>query len=315
MSLIPPSSPRVQRGRTLLELLIAIAIGLVILLALGTVYLATTSTNRQSTSVSRMSEDAAVAFNLMGSGLRMAGYSAPRALVLPGGAMFGGVKVVAPDRNFVGAAVRGCDHGFVDGTVAFESLACGTDTALPAAVAIRFEGDAFNTVPITVSGTVHPSDCLNNAVTDALATASAIDPARKYRLIDSRFTAQVSTTSGTPELFCGGNGGGFTPQPLMQFIDSVQLRYGVAADGTSRDVTHYATAAEVDALPGSTDDRWARVVNIKLCMVMRSQARDQAGAGNYIDCDGTSTASADGFARRAFTSFYALRNRSGFLTP
>ena len=304
-----------QHGRTLLELMIAITIGLVILLALGTVYLGTTRTSKQTTSVSRMSEDAAIAFNLMGSGLRMAGYSQPRALVLPGGALVGGIPKTAPDRNFTGAAVRGCDHGFVDATAAFDSLACQTaDTTLPAAIALRFEGDQVNTVPITVGGVVHPSDCLNQAVLAANASPSALDPALNYRLIDSRFTAKVGG-SNTPELFCGGNGGNFTPQPLMQFVDSVQLRYGVASDGTSRDVTHYATAAEVDALPGTLDERWARVVNLRLCVVMRSQGVDQAGGGNYIDCDGTSVASAGSYVRRAFTSFYTLRNRGGFLTP
>ena len=304
---------RHQHGRTLLELMIAITIGLVILLALGTVYLGTTRTSKQTTSVSRMSEDAAIAFNLMGSGLRMAGYSQPRALVLPGGALVGGIPKTAPDRNFTGAAVRGCDHGFVDATAAFDSLACQTaDTTLPAAIALRFEGDLFNTVPIVKSGVTLPSDCLNQAVDTT--SASALDPALNYPLIDSRFTAKVGG-SNTPELFCGGNGGNFTPQPLMQFVDSVQLRYGVASDGTSRDVTHYATAAEVDALPGTLDERWARVVNLRLCVVMRSQGVDQAGGGNYIDCDGTSVASAGSYVRRAFTSFYTLRNRGGFLTP
>ena len=65
----------------------------------------------------------------------------------------------------------------------------------------------------------------------------------------------------------------------MQFVDSVQLRYGVASDGTSRDVTHYATAAEVDALPGTLDERWARVVNLRLCVVMRSQGVDEIIGG------------------------------------
>jgi len=64
MSHARPSPRRRQHGRTLLELMIAITIGLVILLALGTVYLGTTRTSKQTTSVSRMSEDAAIAFNL-----------------------------------------------------------------------------------------------------------------------------------------------------------------------------------------------------------------------------------------------------------
>ena len=79
----------------------------------------------------------------------------------------------------------------------------------------------------------------------------------------------------------------------------------------------YVTHAldEVDALAGTLEDKWSRVVNLRVCVVMRSQGADQAGAGNYIDCDGNSVASPDSHARRSFTAFYALRNRSGFLKP
>lgn len=304
-----------QAGRTLLELMIAITIGLIILLALSTIYLGSTSTSRQSTTISRMSEDAAIAFNLVGGTLRAGGSSPPRVLVLPGGAIIGSAMVEAPDRNFTGASVRGCDHGFTAASAKgpFESLACAAGGSEPAAVAIRFEGDEWNTIP--VSG--KPSDCLQNAVQSQVD--SAIDPALQYTLVDSRFFI-TSSANGTPELKCAGNGGTgaavFNPEPLLEFIEDVQLRYGVAGDGVSRDVRQYATAAEVDALGGgSVDANWSRVVNIRVCMVMRSQARDQAGSGSYIDCDGTSVASADGFARRSFTSVYALRNRSGFLIP
>lgn len=308
-------SLRSQAGRTLLELMIAITIGLVILLALGTVYLGTTSTSRQSNTISRMSEDAAIAFNLVGGSLRAGGSSPPRVLVLPGGAIIGSALVEAPDRNFTGASVRGCDHGFTTASAKgpFENLACNGGGTDPAAVAIRFEGDEWNTVPVGGK----PSDCLQNAVQSQ--ADSAIDPALQYTLVDSRFFIAASG-DGTPELKCAGNGGTgaavFNPEPLLEFIEGVQLRYGVADDGVSRDVRQYATAAEVDALGGgSVDANWSRVINIRVCMVMRSQARDQAGSGNYIDCDGVSVASADGFARRSFTSVYALRNRSGFLIP
>lgn len=309
---------RSQSGRTLLELMIAITIGLIILAALGTVYLSTTQTNRQSADVSRMSEDAAIAFNFIGTQLRMAGFSQPRALVLPGGAIIGGVKQVAADRNFVGAAVRGCDHGFVDVTKGFYDLTCAAG-AKPAAIALRFEGDQFNTVPVGVN----PSDCVNNSVT--VTTPSAIDGKIDYALIDSRFLGAVSASSNTPELLCAGSGGTgatmFNAEPLTQYVDDIQFTYGVAADRSSRDVLQYMTAEQIDALPVSggtaqpVDDRWSRVINVKACIVMRSENRNQAGTNTYIDCDGGSAASADGYARRAFKSVFALRNRSGFLTP
>jgi len=297
-----------QRGRTLLELLIALAIGLVIMLALGTVYLGTSSTTRQSVSVNRMSEDAAIAFKLIGDDLRMAGFSRPRALTLPGGPIIDGVKLTAPDRAFTGAAVRGCDHGFANPAVAFENLTCAGDTDKPAAVAIRFEGDVVNTVAINDN----PSDCLNREVTDTLT--SVLGP---YHLVESRFAASSGGSSGTPELSCGGNGSAtFAAQPLVQFVEDIQMRYGItSASQVRRDVVRYVTAAEIDALGGTVDRDWSRVVNVRICLVMRSQNRDQSGSNSYIDCDGNTATSADGLARRAFTSVYALRNASDFLQP
>lgn len=319
-------SNRTMQGRTLLELMVAMAIGLVILAALGAVYVATTGTARQSTGVSRINEDVSIAFSLLGAGTRMAGYSPPVVLVLPGGALVNGAKKTAPDRNFIGAAIRGCDYGFVDAKVAnFSNLTCQTaDTTKSAAFAVRFEGDDSNTAPLvtTTPGSVSlATDCLNQGVKketeSALASIINDTSKDKYALIESRFTAVNSSSNGTPELFCGGNGGAkdFKPEPMIQFVEGLQLRYGIAKDAGSRDVSQYATAAEIDALSGSVDDRWSRVVNIRICMVMRSQDKQSGAAGNYLNCDGASVASSDGYARRAFTTFYALRNRSGFLTP
>ena len=313
---LPSRSPKRQRGLTLLELMVSITIGLVILLALGTLYLGTTSTNRQMTSVSRMSEDAAIAFNLVGGNLRMSGFSTPRYKVLPGQALVDGVAKTAPNRNFTGAAIRGCDHGFIDPKANFADLDCQATGTQPAAIALRFEGDFFNTVKIAkpAGGTdFYPSDCLNSAVTALEKSASA--SGEDYTLIDSRFTIQPRGGDSVLELKCSGNGNAFLPQPMIEFIENVQLTYGITSDAENHQVLYYGTAATVDALPGGVDDRWSRVVSIRVCMVLRSQARDQAGAGNSIDCDGNSVASTDGLMRRSFTSVYALRNRSTIQMP
>jgi type IV pilus assembly protein PilW len=299
-----------QGGRTLLELLISITIGLIILAVLFAVYLATRSTSQQSATVSRMTEDAAIAFNMLGSSLKMAGYSGFRVLVLPGGALINGVKYVAPDRNFVGTAIRGCDFGFVDDAADFANLTCAP-SGNSAAFAIRFEGDLFSTVP--VSG--QPSDCLASGINSNIYHKSVVNTSITYPLVESRYSVLFDSRSSSSNLYCGGNGSDFYSQPIVQLVKSMQIRYGVGGAPDSRDVQQYMTAAQVEALPGDLDEKWSRVINLRICMVLESQVRDQAGPSNYIDCDGTSVASSDGLARKAFTTVYALRNRSGFLTP
>ena len=301
-----------QRGRTLLELMISISIGLVVIGAVFVVYLGTTASSRQSSANNRISEDAAIAMAILGNNLRMAGYSPPRALFSPGSALVDGVKAVVPDRHYVGPAIRGCDFGFSSAAnVAFDLITCNPSSSPgPAAFVVRYEGDAFNTIPIPISG--NPSDCLTNGIT--ANTVSTYD-ATSYKLVESRFSVDTSASNGTPELYCAGSGGAapFTRQPLMQFVENMAISYGIAEDNLGGNVVRYVSQTQLDAItPGTTDSLWARVVSVKLCLVLRSETRDQNGGGNYIDCAGNSVASPNGFIRRSFTSVFALRNRADF---
>ena len=125
----------------------------------------------------------------------------------------------------------------------------------------------------------------------------------------------TSASNGTPELYCAGSGGAapFTRQPLMQFVENMAISYGIAEDNLGGNVVRYVSQTQLDAItPGTTDSLWARVVSVKLCLVLRSETRDQNGGGNYIDCAGNSVASPNGFIRRSFTSVFALRNRADF---
>lgn len=277
--------------------------------ALIAVYLATSAGSRQVAAVSRMNEDASIALNLMGSQLRMAGFSLPRRDVPSGGALVDGVLVSIPDRNFIGAGVRGCDHGFVDPKVAsFDDLACASGpTTAPAALAIRYEGAESTDV---LAALLPPSmDCLNQAV--AANTAGPLG--MNYPLVESRYLARVGASSGTPELFCAGSGGAsFAAHPVIQFVEHMTISYGIAADSKSHDVQADVTASAIDALGGSVDQRWSRVVTVRLCIVLRSAGRAAVDDGAYLDCNGDRVASSDGFLRRAYSQVFALRNRGGF---
>lgn len=302
-----------MQGRTLLELMIAITIGIVILGALIAVYLATGTSGRQATAVSRMNEDAAVAFSFISSQLRMAGFSIPRKGVPPGGAMVDGVLTSQPDRNFIGAGIRACDHGFTSSTAAFDALACATGSTGGAAFAVRFEGaDPGGTDPFRF---LLPAnlDCLGQSVEGAaeLTTGALGD---SYPLVESRFSVSTSASSGTSDLSCAGNGNSFTNQPMVQNVADMRLRFGIAADGASSKVEQYLdTAAGVDALGGNADQNWSRVVTVRVCLLMRSASASPADVGtSYIGCDGTPATAGDGFIRRSYVQTVAVRNRGGF---
>ncbi len=285
------------------------AIGLVVLGALIVIYLSTHATSRQVAAVSRLNEDASIALHLIGAPLRIAGFSLPRIHVAPGTALVNGVDVAVPDRNFIGAGVRGCDHGFKDAAVrAFDDLACAPGPSGAAAFAIRFEGAGDDIA--SVRALLPPNeDCLTQSVD--VPTNGAIG--LPFRLIESRFLMKVNASINAPELFCSGKKNNFTAQALMQYVEHIAVRYGIAADGASRDVENYLKAEDVDALPGTStsDQRWSRVVSVRICILMRSADPVLDGASAYVDCEGTTQASTDRLIRRAYSSVFTLRNRGG----
>ncbi|MDO8279152.1 MAG: PilW family protein [Burkholderiaceae bacterium] len=298
---------RRQWGRSLIEVMISITIGLAVLGAILTVYLSTSSTSRQSESATRMSEDAAVAMTYMGNYIRMAGFSFPLANGPANTVVSGTASVEFTDSNFGGTAIRGCDNGFSNPTVTSTSaLSCNSGSG-NSAIAVRFEGDTDNTWASGGS----PTDCLGQAVTTTVA--SDYDASVSYSRIEARFFTAVGANSGTRELYCAGNGSAsFAAQPLLQYVDSMVITYGLASDVSSHRVVQYATAAQIDALPGDVDQRWKRVISAKICLIMRSETADQGGAQPYIDCAGTLVTPNDNFMRRAFSSVVTLRNRGGF---
>ncbi|CAN5435079.1 type IV pilus assembly protein PilW [soil metagenome] len=300
-----------QGGRTLIELMISITIGLAVMAAIIAIYSATTSTSRQADSSQRMSEDAAVAMNVLGSYIRMAGFSFPQANVATNTVVSGSGTVQVTDSNFSGAAIRGCDNGFSNPTVsATTSLTCG-GSAGPDAFVVRFEADTSNTFP---NSDVPPkaTDCLGQGV--SLNATSDYDATLTYTQAEARFYLKSGAASGTRDLYCGGNGTStFVAQPIMQYVDDMVLTYGVAADVSSHIVVQYLTSAQIDALGATMDANWARVISVKICLVMRSESADQAGAGSYVNCAGTVVTAGDKYLRRAFTSVVTLRNRGGIV--
>ena len=85
-------SRSVQAGRTLVELMISLVIGLVIVGAIMAIYLSTAGTSKQSNAVTRMSEDAAIAIAAAAAAARGANFN-----MLWPPAMSGFIRLVADD--------------------------------------------------------------------------------------------------------------------------------------------------------------------------------------------------------------------------
>ncbi len=312
---------RKSQGFTLLELLIAMTIGLVILAASLLVYTSSSRGSRISQIETQLNEDGILALNLIQQQIKQAGYS--QQIIPTTGATVSG--------NYSGLALRGCDHGFANTAAGFDALACASGSG-PAALAIRYQATAENTMP-TSAGSA--TNCVGNSILPL--TPSQVSPVPtpapgNYALADNRYF--ITNSNGHPNLSCRGSESSGaaniigTSQPLLVDIEDIVIRYGVASQGSlelaniydpvRHQIVNYLSASDIDSLAiagtiaDPTQNRWGRVLSVRVCLIMRSEqtiADAPDGAFKYKTCDNTDATGTDQYLRRTFTTTVLLRNR------
>ncbi|MBC7445428.1 MAG: PilW family protein [Polaromonas sp.] len=325
------------RGFSLIELMVALAIGLVIAAASFSAFLGASGASKVAEAQARMNEDAQATLGILTQQLRMAGSNpnqpgrvdaASRRDPLYGPAVYPtGAYTMS---NFT---LRGCDGKFAPPASSapdrLDDLICDSQPAQPESLALSYEADRFNTVPTAADGL--PSDCLGNKLGTITAALPTLDPAAlqsaTYAVAVNRFYIAVSSAQ-VPSLYCKGSGlntdgTASSAKPLVENIEDMQFSFGAvpastaAADVAAADVAGYLTAAEVLSqanMAGLASDaeRWAKVVAVRICILARSEAAVAANAASarYLKCDGTLESSPpDLRLRRAYTTTVVVRNR------
>jgi type IV pilus assembly protein PilW len=156
-----------DRGHTLLELMIAMALGMLIVVAALSLYRSQRAAFERAADIARIHDAGVVALDLLGQQIQMAGFAAGN------------------DR--VDAALIGCAQGRVIG--ADTSSTCETLASRSDGMQVRYLAD---TIATWASTTNSPTDCLGQNVADAY--------------VINRYYARASTSSGEPELYCEGSG-------------------------------------------------------------------------------------------------------------
>ena len=327
---------RALRGFSLIELMISLTIGLIIAGAAFAAYMGTSGASKMAEAQGRMNEDAQAALSILTQQLRMAGNNPDQAnrvdnpvatlssrhnpvyLPLP---TYAGFVLAPPTFAQSGFSLRGCDGQFSNLATAarLDDLVCvagsGTD-----ALGVSYEADRYNTVA-TVDGL--PTDCLGHALTAVTATLPTVAGAVSansdvsYAVADNRF--YIAWSAAVPSLYCKGNGAAL-PQALVENIEDLQLSYGTVSTATSAStatVAGYLSAGDIATqadLAALADDaaRWAKVITVRICVLVRSEAVlvPDAASARYLKCDGTlETSAPDLRLRRAYSSTVVLRNR------
>lgn len=286
-------------GRSLIEILVSLAIGSLILGSVLVAVSGTGLTGRKQDAQGQLTENGQVALNLMATQLRMAGFWVPTSMSL---------SVDRPAESML----VGCRNGFTNPASAWASLACagGPPTDGTDAVALRYDA--------TEGGVAIAVDCLGNDISGLGGW------------VDDRFFIQpaASTPSGNPALYCKGTATA-QGQMLMDNVQGMSLRYGVAAVNVPDEATNrlfdtpafggetvnymsadqFTTACPVSgAMPANS---WCAVSSIRICLLVRSadNAVDEVSTP-YIDCNGEQQALPDRRLRRAMTTTVSLRNRT-----
>jgi type IV pilus assembly protein PilW len=300
---IPSSSGR-QRGFTLIELMVSLVIGFAVVGALLAAYMASFRSSAHNDAMVQVTEDATLALNVIREQVAMAGYSTMVEVDPAAQVMKGHAKIT--DRFMFGCA--GVDFADFHGIA---SAVCGTtnsnnsDTIEVVYEATTATGGGSNAI-LNAAG--KPLDCIGNELDVVAASGTEAE----YYPNDVKFYVKFDANQNG-RLYCEGPKG--SGAPLVDNVDKLTIRYGLdlTTDSTQlkRQITNYATAPA-----GLTNANWKRVVSVSICVVVRSASRvnDRSSATNlnaldtYVDCDGNTAHSNDGYLRRSFATTVQLQN-------
>lgn len=336
-----------QRGVTLIELMVTIAINLVLVLAATLLYLNTRSVQRDVNERSAVYETGQFAMGLLARDITTAGFYPASAIEPPAsGRDFGNVRSTydsavegiggVPEAYAHG--VFGCAGGGFDGA----SNACKSDTDVApnsdALVLSYFTEDAFslssglradctradvikdtnigknNTRATYIRGTPSSGsgETKEPTGTGALPDAPLL-VINAYHLEKDTLTLEDGRQVASASLTCWGNGGKARVK-LVQGVEQFVVSYGLIGDATRRP-TRYVPADQVKgsiAIDGEVLTGWQLVSTIRVCMLVRSpQSSVLRDSPSVIGCDNKAITRTDGAQVRRFDQVFSVKNRQG----
>jgi type IV pilus assembly protein PilW len=308
-----------QRGLTVIELMVALVVGLVISIAASAIFLGTRSATVANQSMSDQNETGQLALDLLGREIKKAGFfpaqfGSVTQPLLPGSF----VNTKAPTKPAFDQGIFGCQGAAFDPS----SNTCG------AAVAGKPDGLVINYMSTPEFGDDaamgNHRDCNRAKVSGDPANAAAVAANRplfvsnRYSLVSTNYTAASGRSISTSSLACHGNGddSAAAATPHLAGVEDLVIGYGVWGTSNQQTPNRYYNATEVGALPvvdGLTP--WQRVSSIRVCLVVRTpelvrQAEDTSTARTFTDCRGADVtlSNSDRSLLKRFERVYAARN-------
>lgn len=290
-----------QRGFSILELMVSMALGLLVLAAVFVSSAGMVVASRQQRAASVMTDDALLALSLIRRDLLMAGYVHP---VLINASQFSAVNSTVLSRP-----VFGCSTLFDDNSAVVAAGTCKPSSSTASTASTATASDAIEINFEASQGSVD------------LSTDKKLTGCQGFELKDDQgnvpsAAADVNTRLPTSHryyvkdltLSCATAGG--TGQALVPNVETLQITYGVSSGWLIDQPDKRRPVRYVDATHVTN---WADVVAVHLCVLMRSGEpvldKGETATHGYTDCDGTAQTASDGYLRRAYATTVALRNR------
>lgn len=287
---------RQAAGFSLIELMVSLAIGLVIVLFVISLYLGGRASSWQQDDSARMNEDGRAAMFLIGKSIKQAWYGQPI------GYYSGGLRT-----DLQVAGMIACDSGFNKAADINDPSCTAVAANTPASIQLSFRVD--NTPnPVLGIGT----DCNNQQ--------GMADARGNFFVINRFYLAKTKAADPLPSLMCLGNGN-VTPQPILQNVEDLVFTYGINIvdqdqDRTADMYTDSAATALVKspASPGFPNTGYPPlkdVVSVGVCLQVVSPNLSSPVEQEYVDCRGRKQTAKDKRMHLVLRNVFAVRNNSG----
>jgi type IV pilus assembly protein PilW len=313
----------VQRGHTLIELMISLAIGLAITAAVSGAYVSTSSTSRFADEMAGISDSGQISMLMIGDAIRQAGYGE----IVGSDVSLGAANIEAYRSQTLfgaGAHIAGCSGGqFADDTSPTPTCAGATNANFDTLM-VRFQGD---TAVSPAQGRI--DDCLGTQVPLEVLPVNHVGLLRAA----SRPMVQNVYFGTNNGLSCRGNGRATIDDPFaaaQQLVGNVEqfkvfygfddVRYANPNTTGGASIRSIRDAAFLNGLAGS----WDYVVTVHVCMLIRSdpdsaRALATASALTYTGCPMNAAQASgnmptltapDAAVRRTYNQVFTVRSRS-----
>lgn len=266
---------RRQQGLTLLELMIALALSVVLIGGIITIYTSSKQTYKSRDQLSLMDENARVALLTLMRGLEHANY-----------------KIEAND-YFINATPKKilCSNGKYN-------------IAKPNLLKLTQDNSNGDTVGIIFSSDINlPIDCANIWDSDD-AIACRTNPVNNSQYVYNSFYVASNGSDNLPNLYCMSSRSN-TPVPIVQGVENIQFLYGVNVDNDKNyTVDQYFTASQIE-----TQKLWGKILTIKVGILVRSiePTLEKATSKTYKVLD-ASVSFNDRYQRAVYGTTIELRN-------